>query len=198
MRQVLQGNRKIPPKTWRTRLSPYRLLVLFLALTILLGVLVVQSCPTPCAPMNCSPPGSPMHGIHQARTLAWVAMPSSGDRPDPGMEPGSPALQAASLPSEPPGKPDWTVKWPKKEIVFWFGVHQAQLLVRMRLEGVREVFRWLSWKSQDSRCSRSSEPLATYLSLSEAFPHNPCCLPAPIDTWPWNVGEGRTRIGRGP
>lgn len=58
--------------------------------------------------------------------------------------------------------------------------------------------RWLSWDFQDSRCNRSSETLATYLSLSEAFPHNPCCLPAPIDTWPWNVGGGRTRIGRGP
>ena len=37
--------------------------------------------------------------------LEWVAMPSSGDLPDPGMEPASPALQAGSLPSELPGKP---------------------------------------------------------------------------------------------
>ena len=32
-------------------------------------------------------------------------MPSPGDLPDPGMEPGSPALQANSLPAELPGKP---------------------------------------------------------------------------------------------
>ena len=32
-------------------------------------------------------------------------MPFSRDLPDPGVEPGSPALQADSLPSEPPGKP---------------------------------------------------------------------------------------------
>ena len=31
-------------------------------------------------------------------------VPSAGDLPDPGIEPGSPALQADSLPSEPPGK----------------------------------------------------------------------------------------------
>ena len=31
--------------------------------------------------------------------------PSPGDLPDPGIEPGSPTLQADSLPSEPPGKP---------------------------------------------------------------------------------------------
>ena len=34
-----------------------------------------------------------------------VAIPFSGDLPDPGIEPGSPALQADSLMSEPPGKP---------------------------------------------------------------------------------------------
>ena len=31
--------------------------------------------------------------------------PSPGDLPDPGIEPGSPTLQAEALPSEPPGKP---------------------------------------------------------------------------------------------
>ena len=117
--------------------------------------------------VDCSPPGSSVHGILQARTLEWVArpfepacqcrrhkihgfdpwvgkipcrragqltpvflvalfatpwtvahqatgplsmafllpFPSPGDLPDPGMELGSPALQADSLPSEPPGKP---------------------------------------------------------------------------------------------
>ena len=35
----------------------------------------------------------------------WVAIPSPGDRPDPGTEPKSLALQAGSLPPEPPGKP---------------------------------------------------------------------------------------------
>ena len=37
----------------------------------------VQSCPTLCDPMNCNPPGSSVHGIFQARTLQWVAVPSS-------------------------------------------------------------------------------------------------------------------------
>ena len=36
-----------------------------------------QSCPTLCDPMDCSPPGSSIHGILQARILEWVAMPSS-------------------------------------------------------------------------------------------------------------------------
>ena len=34
----------------------------------------LQSCPTLCDPMDCSPPGSPLPGILQARTLEWVAI----------------------------------------------------------------------------------------------------------------------------
>ena len=45
------------------------------------------------------------HGIFQARVLEWVPFPSPGDLPKPGIEPGSPGLQADALPSEPPGKP---------------------------------------------------------------------------------------------
>ena len=33
-----------------------------------------QSCPTLCNPIDCSPPGSPVPGILQARTLEWVAI----------------------------------------------------------------------------------------------------------------------------
>ena len=36
-----------------------------------------QSCPTLCDPRDCSPPGSSVHRIPQARILEWVAMPSS-------------------------------------------------------------------------------------------------------------------------
>ena len=51
---------------------------------------LLQSCPTPRDPMDCSPPGSSVHGILQARTLEWLAIPSPpGDLPDPGMEPTS-------------------------------------------------------------------------------------------------------------
>ena len=38
---------------------------------------VVQSCPSLCDPIDCSPSGSSVHGIFQARILEWVAMPSS-------------------------------------------------------------------------------------------------------------------------
>ena len=40
-------------------------------------VLVTQLCPTLCDTMDCSPPGSSVHRILQARILEWIAMPSS-------------------------------------------------------------------------------------------------------------------------
>ena len=69
-----------------------------------LEVLVAQSFPTLCDPMD-SLPVSSVHGILQVRLLEWVAVPFSRGSSNPGMEPRCPALQADSLPSEPPGKP---------------------------------------------------------------------------------------------
>ena len=58
-----------------------------------------------CDPMECRhPQGSSVQGIFQTRALEWVPFPSSGDLPNPGIEPRSPALQVDSLPSEPPVK----------------------------------------------------------------------------------------------
>ena len=81
-----------------------------------------------CVPMDCSPPGSSVYGILQARILEWVAIPysressqprdrtqwsrlppsstpSSGDR----TQGSNPALQADSLLSAPPGKPQESI-----------------------------------------------------------------------------------------
>ena len=42
---------------------------------------LLQSCSTLCSPLDYSPPGSSVHGILQARILAWVAVPSTGSSP---------------------------------------------------------------------------------------------------------------------
>ena len=44
---------------------------------------VAKSCPTLCDPMDCSPPGSSVHGIYQARILEWVAISSPKGSPQP-------------------------------------------------------------------------------------------------------------------
>ena len=68
---------------------------------------VAQSRPTLCNPVDCSLPGSSVHGILQARILEWVAIPFSRGsfQPRDRTQVCSPALWAGSLPSEPPGKP---------------------------------------------------------------------------------------------
>ena len=62
--------------------------------------LIAQSCPTLCNPTGCSLPGSSVCGILQARILEWVAISFSRGSSGPRIEPGSPALQADSLPTE--------------------------------------------------------------------------------------------------
>ena len=67
------------------------------------GVVVVsaQSCLTLCSPMACSPPGSFVHGMSQAR----MPFPRPGNLPDAGIKPLSPALAGRLFTPEPPGKP---------------------------------------------------------------------------------------------
>ena len=72
-------------------------------------VKLLQSCMILCDPMNCSLPGSSVHGILQARILEWVVISSSrGSSLTQGLKPGLLCLlhwQAGSLPLAPPGKP---------------------------------------------------------------------------------------------
>ena len=55
-------------------------------------VFVAQLCLTLCDLMDCNPPGSFVHGTLQARILEWEPFPSPGYLPNPGIEPGFPAL----------------------------------------------------------------------------------------------------------
>ena len=66
-------------------------------------MLVAQLCPTLCNPMACSLQDS--MGFSRQEYWSGLPFPSPGHLPDPGIEPGPPALQADSLLSEPPGKP---------------------------------------------------------------------------------------------
>ena len=67
---------------------------------------VAQSCPTLCDPVDCSPPGSAVPeaplsmGFSRQEYWSGLPFPSPGDLPQPGIESGSPALQADALTSE--------------------------------------------------------------------------------------------------
>ena len=60
-----------------------------------------------CDPMDCSMPGSSIHGISQARILKWVSISSSGDLPTQGLNPHLLHWQEASLQLSHLGSPCW-------------------------------------------------------------------------------------------
>ena len=101
-------------------------------------VKVAQSCPTLCDLMDCT-----VHGFLQARILEWVAVPFSGDLPNPGTEPRSPTLQVDSLPAESHGKPENTGVgshsllqgiFPTQELNCGF-LHGRRILYQLSYEG---------------------------------------------------------------
>ena len=100
---ICKGNRK---RTYKLHGSSWDIAIINKCMN--LGkVKVTQCCWTFWDPMDCT-----VHGNLQARTLEWVAFLSPGDLPNPGSEPGSPALQEDSLPTELSGKPNnnaWTL-----------------------------------------------------------------------------------------
>ena len=65
---------------------------------------LLQQCPTLCDPMDCSPPGSSVHGF--SRQEYWSGFPSPGDLPNPGLRPmslTSPALSGRFFTTGKPG-----------------------------------------------------------------------------------------------
>ena len=65
-----------------------------------------QSYQTLCDPMDCSLPGSSVHGIPQARMLEWVAIPFSRGSSRPSIVPACATSQVDSLPLSHLGSPD--------------------------------------------------------------------------------------------
>ena len=68
----------------------------------------LQSYPTLCDPMDCSPPGSSVHGILQARIWSGLPFSPPGDLLDPEIKfesPASPVLADGFFITEPPSKP---------------------------------------------------------------------------------------------
>ena len=69
-------------------------------------MLVAQSCLTLGDPHGLQPCQAPLSiGLSQQEYWSGLPCPPPGHLPDPGIEPASPALQADSFPSGPPGKP---------------------------------------------------------------------------------------------
>ena len=68
-------------------------------------VKLLQSCLTVCNPVDCSPSGSSVHGILQARILEWVAVPSSKESSRPRDQTSISFIAGRFSAVEPLGKP---------------------------------------------------------------------------------------------
>ena len=85
---------------------------------------VAQSCPTLSDPMDCSLPGSSIHGIFQARVLEWGAIAFSGGRTG---QPLKTELSALALPSE---RLDWALSWfPLLEMRGSYSIPTSQVIL---------------------------------------------------------------------
>ena len=69
---------------------------------------VAQSCPTLCDPWTVAHQAPLSMGFSRKEYWSGLPFPSPGDLPNPGIESGSPTLQADALTSDPPGKPQNT------------------------------------------------------------------------------------------
>ena len=116
------------PSTWRLTIN-YLIEVIFSAYVCILGKqwdlqvselvsVIAQSCLTLHNPMDYSLPGYSLNSHPLSKGFSRILekeywsghpLPSAGDLPDPGIEPGTPVLQVDSLPSEPPVRN--LVKW---------------------------------------------------------------------------------------
>ena len=111
-------NKKILKQNWQQSLVSIQLNWYFLTVTNILpswllitssyypGCMQAPLCPTLCNPMDCvaCQAWSSVHGISQTWVLEWVVIPSSGDLPNPGIEPASSALPDRFFTTAPPGK----------------------------------------------------------------------------------------------
>ena len=93
-----------------------------------------QSCLTVCNPMNCGSPGFSVHVISQARIVNGLPFPSPGDLPNPGIKSGSPALQADSSLSEPPGRNHYELEVIQVEL-YLSGFHRGNIFPSTRAPG---------------------------------------------------------------
>ena len=83
---------------------------------------VTQVRPALCSTADCVAHQALLSTGLSRRILEWVAFPSPGDLPDPGIEPGSLASKTESLSLSHGGGPQWSVQTLKRNLIFLFPV----------------------------------------------------------------------------
>ena len=109
---------------------------------------VAQSCPTLSDPMDCSPPGSSVHGIFQARALEWVAIAFSDYQPRQPIKKQKhycankgPFSQSYGFPSSHVWmwESDYKESWAPKNWCFWTAVLEKILVSPLDCKEIKKV-----------------------------------------------------------
>ena len=103
--QVLSVKASLPPPGNPSEIRVLYQALLFSSFPICSYCSVAQSCPALCDPMDCSPPGSSVHGILRARILESVAAPSSRGSSRPRDRTWVSCITGSFFTTEPPGMP---------------------------------------------------------------------------------------------
>ena len=143
-----------------------------------------------CGPVECSSPGSSVHGIFQARNTGGGCIPTPGDLPDPGIEPVSLALPALAGGFFTPSATWWRRQW-----------HPTPVLLPGESHGRRSLVGCSPWGLEESD---TTERLHFHFSLScigegNGNPLQCSCLENPRDGGAWwaavyGVAQSRTRL----
>ena len=132
-------------------------------------VLVAQSCPTLCSPMNCVACQAPL-SVEFPRQEYCSSLPSPGNPPDSGIEAGSPALQVDTLPSEPPGKPIFGMVVHKPGPLTWGNMFRVPCLVPRESDFCRSGMKLGSFFGSSLSDSDKHSNLETSHAKNISFP----------------------------
>ena len=119
------------------------------------SVSLSQSCPTPGTPWTVARQAP--QSVEFSRQEYWSGqpVPSPGDLPDTGTEPGSPTVQADSLWSEPPGKP-----------VLWGSPNSSGHFSQNLLLAVPPPESWAGWRQLQGSSTGRSKSLGSVVTVS--------------------------------
>ena len=120
-----------------------------------------------CDPVNCSPPGSSVHGILQARILEWVAISFSRGSSSPRDQPVSPALQVDSLPLSRLRSPITFVSFCKKLAFGGWGLHLSACGILVPQPGIKPRALAVRALSLNYWTTREFPKLAFFFTSSE-------------------------------
>ena len=124
-------------------------------------------------------------GFSRQEYWSGLPCPPPGELPDPGIKPRSPALQADSLPSEPPGKLEEHNNYQQVSALPWFLLRQQQFYPPLLLH------HWFTWQHSE----KGKYCLSILVVLTRVPPEKVLQKPRDLRTVPWGLLRWPLQMG---